>query len=84
MSDEKKYPKVIENVRCVGVTNQEHRFKAPDIGQADHLKVFISTGRNRPSNVVKGDTGRIEYRSVPHRGLWWFEKYKTTVTVKLK
>ena len=75
MTEVEEHPKRIENVRCVKVGGGEHRFEAPDVGQARHLKVFIAVGYNRPSNVVVGDVGRMIYKSTRSQGLWWFEKY---------
>ena len=76
-----KYPKVIENVQCTLVCTLVgrtfHRFKAPDVGQVSHLRLFNLTGFNQPKNVKRGDMGRMEYRVERSGtlGLWWFEKY---------
>lgn len=75
MTSKQKYPKIIKNVRCIEVNKQEHIFEAPDIGQADHLKHFILTGWNRPSNIKTGDLGTMVYKITPNHALWWFEKH---------
>lgn len=61
MSKEPKEATLVE-IRSDGAQRYEAR---------DGSTIWL-TGRNRTSGVQVGDTGKLEYRTSPSSGLWFF------------